>query len=846
MPSLLWLSYRRYLTKNLWLPILCLIATATGVAVILGIDIASISARSSFALSTEALTGRATHSIAGAGRTVPDELFRRLRVEWGLRRSAPVVEGYVSFPQGENPGPTLTLLGVDPFSDGAVREWTGSRGGDQPPGESRIEAPAMLGAPDRVLASDSTAERLAWKVGESKLARIGERDVSLVLAGRFTPSTPAASTALEGLLLADISTAQSLLQQQGLDRIDLVLSDSQVEKLSSELPSDLVLQTSGTSQRTAQELSEAFHLSLSALSYLCLLVATFLIFNVVSFSVAHRRQSLGRLRILGVTSKQLARLLVGEALLLGAAGSLLGVGLGVLLGRGLVPLVARTVNDLYYVQSVTGFAIPAWLVGKAALCGLGATLFAAALPIWWTSQREPLELMHRVANTRVQWRQARRCAEFGLVVLALSVALLWAPGLQAGFLSLLGLVMGYSLLIPLGLLALSRTGRRVLTSLPNRMAVSGLASYLGRTGTAAVALTVAVAASISIAVMVSSFRQTLTVWLENTLRADVYVSCRDRAAAQRGSVGLESEALKTVLEDPRLEAWSGQRVMVLPSETGETVLTGVRSGGEYQSSLRFLQLAEQGWSQFLRGDGVFLTEPYARRADKWVGDTLSISTPGGRMALPILGVFYSYAPDRNMALLGESGFERLFGPGEYSGVGLYFPTGTDLAPIVSRLKSLFGETVEVRATREIRTMALQIFERTFTVTKVLQILALAIAMMGILLSLLALGEERSAEVRVLRALGLGQGELFRLSMAQSCWLGLFSGLLACPLGVVLAQVMITVLNRRAFGWTIEMFPQWQSLVSAVLLGLLTAALVGLVPARRWSRAAVECGLRERE
>lgn len=846
MPALLWVSYRRYLAKNLWLPTLCLVAIATGVAVILGIDIASISARSSFALSTEALTGRATHSLLGAGASVPDEIFRRVRTDWGLRRSAPVVEGYLSFLDGGDDAPTLTLLGVDPFSDGAIREWTGSRGGEQPLGESRIEAPALLGSPDRVLASDSTAERLGWKVGERKTARVGQEDVSLVLAGRFTPSTPAAATALEGLLLADIATAQSVLQQDGLDRIDLVLSEEQAEKLSEQLPRGLVLQTSGTSQRTAQELSQAFHLSLHALSYLCLLVATFLIFNVVSFSVAHRRQSLGRLRVLGVTSKQLGRLLISEALMLGSLGSLLGVGLGVLLGRGLVPLVARTVNDLYYVQSITTFTIPAELLMKAGLCGLLATLLAAALPVWWTSRSEPLELMLRVNPAGLRWHGARRCALAGVVVLALSSALLFVPSLQAGFLSLLGIVVGYSLLIPLGLLSLSWATRRLLTSLPNRMALSGLAAHLGRTGTAAVALTVAVAATISIAVMVSSFRQTLTVWLENTLRADIYVSSRDRVAAQRGLLGLDPQAVEQALKFSELSDWSAQRIAVLPSESGETMLIGVRSGGEYQKSLRFLELADDGWPRFLKGEGLFLTEPYARRANKTVGDSLSISTPQGPRSYPVLGVYFSYAPDRNSALLAEAGFDKVLGSGPFSGLGLYFQPGTDLAPIASRLKGLFGETAEVRATREIRTMALTIFERTFTVTEVLRVLALAIAMMGILLSLLALGRERSAEVRVLRALGFSQKELFRLSLAQSCWLGLICGVLACPLGAVLAKVMISVLNRRAFGWTIDLYLQPGAILQAVGIAVVTAVLAGFIPARLWSRIAIDTGLRERE
>ncbi len=842
IPRLLWTSYFRYLRKNLWLPLLCLCAIATGVAVILGVDLASISARASFALSTQALTGRATHSLVGVGRTVPDSMFRRLRVDHGIRKSAPVVEGYVTIPETSGSGLTLTLLGVDPFSDGVIREWTGARGGEDGPSSDGLEATSMLGSANRVVATVSTARRLDWKVDQSRTASAGGQPIQLELAGTFTPSSRRSAGATDGFLLADISTAQELLGQQGLDRIDLVLTPEQVEKVTGELPSDLVLTEAATSQRTAGELSSAFHVSLRALSYLCLLVATFLIFNVVSFSVAHRRQSLARLRILGVTAGQLRALLLLEASALGVGGSAIGLPLGLLLGRGLVPLVARTVNDLYYKQSITDFVLPVELVLKAGLCGMAAAILAAVFPAYWTSRAEPLSLMFGAQTLASSRRAAILCALSGSLGLALSVLLLFHPSLTAGFLSLLGVLIGYSLLVPLSLLGLSWAGRGLSSRLSHRMAILGLGVHLSRTAVAAVALTVAVAATISIAVMVDSFRQTLTLWLANTLRADIYISFRDTT----GTVRLPHEQVAQVTGWSEARDWSAQSSVVVPSESGETVLVGVKPGGDYRSSLRFLELASEGWERFERGDGLFLTEPYARRAKKRVGDTLRLSTPRGARELPVLGVYYSYAPDRNTALMGWSGFSSLFGPRGYSGVGLYLEPDADIAQTVSRLKELLGESVEIRATREIKSMALEIFERTFTVTEVLRYLALAIAVIGVLLSLWALGEERAGEVRVLRALGLSTGELFTMSFLQSCWLGAACGLLACPLGALLAKMMISVLNRRAFGWTIDFYPQPEAMLNALVLALLTAMLAGVLPAYRWSRSTVEEGLRERE
>lgn len=848
-PSLLWTAYRRYLAKNLWLLLLSVCAIATGVAVILGVDVASVSARRSFALSTEALTGKATHSLVGGGIGIDESLYRTLRVEWKIRSSAPVVEGYVTFFEGDgkmSKGDTsLTLLGIDLLADRAVRDWTSGFGGGTVKGDQEAKPSPLIGSSDRVVVSQATAQRLGWKVGETRTVGAAGRKKTLELAGVLRPNGAASSAALDNLVLADISTAQSVLDQIGrLDRIDLILGEKDAGLLKTRLPEGVTLQVAGTSRQTAGELSSAFHFSLQALSYLCLLVALFLIYNVVSFTVAHRRQSLGRLRILGVTSKELRSLLLMESLALGFVGSCLGVVFGLGLGRGLVPLVSRTINDLYYVQAITQFSIDPWLLGKAFLCGLLATLFAAGLPSVLAARTGPLDLLFRVEERGLNLRGAWWSAGLGLLALLCAGGALLNSSLAAGLLVLLFIVVGFGLMVPIFLCLSVVWALPFIKALPYRMALQGLLAHLERTATAAVALTVAVAATVSIAMMVSSFRGTLISWLGTTLSADVYLSLSDRAAMTKGAT-LSPDLVEQALQLPGVTDWIGQRVMVVPSETGETFLVGVRTGGNYSESLTFLDLADDGWARFEDGEGVFLTEPYARRTGKFLGSRLTIETPKGQKMLPVLGVYYSYAPDRNMALMAVSAFQPLFGDGGWSGLGFYLG-GDDTTEIVGRLQALFGDQAEVRATRDLKKLALDIFERTFTVTGVLRYLALGVAVIGVFLSLFALALERETEVRVLRALGFQTSELFRLALFQSVWLGLVTAVLACPLGVVLANVMITVVNRRAFGWTINFLPDWGAGAVAMGLGLGASLLAGLYPAWRWSRPAVDESLRERE
>ena len=295
-----------------------------------------------------------------------------------------------------------------------------------------------------------------------------------------------------------------------------------------------------------------------------------------------------------------------------------------------------------------------------------------------------------------------------------------------------------------------------------------------------------------------------------------------------------------------ISGWVGQRVKRVPSSTGETFVVGAKPGGEYRDSLIFLEAVPDAWQALENGEGIFVTEPYSRRADLGLGSELEVSTPTGVEKLPVLGVYYSYAPDRNMALMASSRYQEMFGDDKWSAVGLYVNEGQDSSEIMIRLRRLFGEDVEIQATGDLKQLALIIFDRTFTVTEVLRFLALGVAFIGVYLSLLALCFERSGEIRVLRALGLSTRELFRLSLSQSLILGAISGVLAFPLGLVLSYQMITIINRRAFGWTITFQPDWTGAWFSLGLALLAALIAGLYPAWRWSRQSSEDALRERE
>ncbi|MGB8644294.1 MAG: FtsX-like permease family protein, partial [Anaerolineae bacterium] len=356
-----------------WLTLLMILSVAIGVAVVVAVDLANTSATRAFDLSTEVVVGKATHQILGGPSGIDDAVFRQLRIEQGFRLSAPVVDGYAG---SQQLGETMHVLGVDLFSEAPFRSYlTNSQ---QLPLESLA---AFFTRPGAVFISADTAGRLNLKPGAPITLEIAGANKTVTIAGLLQPPNDVSARALEGLMLTDISTAQELFGMNGrLSHIDLIATPAQAEAIAQTLPPGLRVAPASEQADTITQLTAAFQLNLTAISLLSLAVGMFLIYNTVMFSVVQRRRVLGILRCIGVTGREIFGLVMLEAGVAGALGSLLGLGLGILLGRVTVALVTQTINDLYFNLNVNGVQIDPSSLVKGLFLGIGSALLAAALP----------------------------------------------------------------------------------------------------------------------------------------------------------------------------------------------------------------------------------------------------------------------------------------------------------------------------------------------------------------------------------------------------------------------------------------------------------------------------------
>ncbi len=843
---MLWRSSLRYLWQHPWQLGLSILGVALGVAVVVAIDLANSSAQRAFELSAESLSGPATHHIVGGSNELPESLYKTLRLRLGVHASMPVVETYAR-PNGF-PAVTLQIVGNDVFAAAPFNS-------AQLPIQDGNDYGQLLTRPDTGLMSRNTAQQLNLSVGDSFQLRIDGKQHMLQLIGLLEPGDELAQQSLDDVVITDIATAQELSGKLGrLSRIDLIIdadaSGQQIlRRIQAALPPAAEIIGASARADTLTQMTRAFRLNLTALSLLALLIGMFLIYNTITFSVIQRRRLLGMLRALGVTRAEVFRLVLGEALVIAVIGTGLGILLGIALGEGLLHLVTRTINDLYFVLHVSDLSISPPLLAKGVLLGMGATLLAALYPAIEATGTPPRSSMSRSISEERFMRGTPRAALIGLSITVLSIGLLLIStrNLIVSFAALFGIMAGFALLAPLLIVALVRLLQTPLAGacgLPGKMAARGITASLGRNSIAIAALTVAISATIGVGVMVDSFRYTVVHWLENSLRADIFISPHN--AEDSGQAVLNPQLVQQLTSLPGIDTVSRGRRVTIDGSAGRTELFVLQVPRAGFSGFQLKQGdTETAWQAFRHGQGVLVSEPYAYHHQLGLGDSVTLRTDKGKHTFPIAGVFYDYGSSQGVVLMNRATYRQFWNDDSIGSLGIYLKPGSDINTVIDQLRGISaGQQVQIRSNRALRAAALEIFDRSFAITNVLRGLAVLIAFIGVLSALMALQLERAKEFAVLRATGLTPRELWKLVSLETGLMGLIAGLLAVPLGLALAYILIVVINRRSFGWTMQISVDPVILLSALVLAVSAALLAGCYPAFRMARTSPALALRE--
>jgi putative ABC transport system permease protein len=345
--------------------------------------------------------------------------------------------------------------------------------------------------------------------------------------------------------------------------------------------------------------------------------------------------------------------------------------------------------------------------------------------------------------------------------------------------------------------------------------------------------------------MVASFRESLRDWLSSSLSADIYVTAPGPGFA-RPERRLDPQVVTALLAVPGVEQASASRRVGVASAAGPLTLDAVTLGPASRAGIPIVAGDPvRAWRQFDQG-AIFVAEPLAFRLRLAPGSHLTLTTTSGERDFEVAAVYREYGNDRGAALLERSFYRRWWGDDAVTSLGLDLKPGTSAAAVLPELRRAARgrQALLIGSNAELRALSLTIFDRTFVITRVLNWLAAGVAAIGLVSALMAWELERAHDRAVLRALGLTPRGGAALIEAQTGFMGLVALAAAIPAGIASAVLLVEVINRRAFGWRIELHLHAAQLLNALALAMVAALAAGLYPAWRTARGAIAGGMRE--
>jgi putative ABC transport system permease protein len=773
---------------------------ALGVALGYGVHLVNRAAVQDVAAAVRSIAGEADLEVRGGRGGFPESLYVRIAQLPGVAVASPVLELDAGVAGTER---TVRVVGLDILRAAQLQPRLVM--------EDRYE----LLAPDRTFLSAAAAEALKLRKGDALRLAVGQKTVSLQVAGVL----PASS--LRGVAaLTDIATAQWRLERLGeLNRIDLRIEGDRENlgtTIQSLLPPGVHVTAVETLEAASAYPSRAYRVNLNVLAMVALFTGGFLVFSAQALEVARRRGEHALLRVLGTTRAQVARLVLAEAAALGALGSLGGLALGYAFAAVAVRASGGDLGAGMFRGVVPQLDASLPFAALYFLAGTAVALAGALLPALEAARTPPA----RALKAGDEQSMFRRLAPAwpGLALIAAGAAFSQAgpvAGLPLfGYASIGCLLLGTVALMP-------RVAQLVFERLPlpgiPHLALA-LAQLRAAPGQAAVSLA-AIVASFSLmaamAIMVSSFRQSVDDWLEAVLPADLYF--RTTQAGDTGYLepGFE-ELVRALPQVERADFLRTARVVLDPARPALSLIARDRA------EKAFPPVGER-----VPGN-VWISEAVADVYGYSPGDELHIPVDGKSFSFVIAGIFRDYARQHGAILIDRADYVALTGDRRASDAALWLAPGATVAGAMEALRALpGGAQLDIGEPGEIRALSLEVFDRSFAVTYAMEAVAVLVGLFGLSSSVGAMVLARRRELGMLRHLGLTRRQVGAMLAAEGGLLACVGALAGLAAGAAISLVLVYVVNRQSFSWSIELHVPWALLLFLAALLLALAILTAL-------------------
>ena len=828
------LSYaRRHLAKT----ILTLMGVVVGVTTFSSIKTAQDALVVGIGSTVDRVAGKAHLQVTTEGG-VPEALQERLRNMPGIRATSPVIEQIVVPEKGELG--SLMVIGVDLLGDREMRDY-GFEGDD-----ADLDDPLLfLAQPDSALFTRDFARRAGLTTGKSLALKLPGGVRKVTARGLMSPKGFAQAFG-GNLMVVDVYAAQDLFGRgRRFDRIDVRLQDGVsvaqgAEMLQKALGPAYRVETPARRGEQMERLVANFTAGFNVSSAFALSIGIFLIFNAFNVAVNRRRRDIGTLRALGATPRQVQLLFLAEALIIGLLGGALGCLAGTAFSQALLVSMGQSTETVYGISGSGVVQLTPGIVLQSMLLGLVASLVGAWGPALSASRISPTEAFAKGAfQARLQRRVAPRLAA-GAALVAGAVALALSSAVKGN-----GLVLSVLLLGGIGLvLLIGPVSRAVLLALgpvlarffpsAGPLSSDALLGNPRRSSGTIMAMALSLTFVLGLGGYMGSTKLTIVRWMDDILTCDLFV--RASANFSRPDYLYPGKLKEEILALPGVKTVESYRA-IRPQFRGKQILVGSVEMDTLMRRVRY-QFA-QGELKSMQ-DGVLnkemciVTENFSDRFGLGLGDRVALDTPGGVVNFPIAAVIRDYSSDQGAVFMDRKVFLKHWQDDRVDIYDVSVTPGTDPGKVRDSIRArLTGRYPALISTqREFKEEIGKAIDAFYAVMRITVFLALGVAFLGIVTSLLISVAERTREIGILKALGALPGQIARSIMLEALVLALVGLLLALPAGNLFAAFMEGPVARAFTGWAMPHHYPWEVLGELIVALPLVSFLAAGLPARQ--------------
>lgn len=835
--------------------LMSLCGIALGVSAIVSIGIVNTSVVRSFENSINSIAGRASIQVTDGETGFPEALLERVQAIPGVEYAVPVIETTATLIGKENQ--SIMILGVDVLQDQQIRDY---RVSDE---TAEIPDPLLfLAKPDSILLSRELAKRCGIGMDSAIELETVRGIRKLRVRGFLDPVGPAKALA-NSLAVMDIYAAQMAFGKDGrIDRIDVSVrredgTDAVRKRIQAAFPAGYDVETPATRSGQIEGLLSNLKRNISSIGFLAICIGMYLIYNSVSISVVLRRKEIGILRALGTTRREIIALFLAETALLSIAGSILGIGLGVLFAKGAMEAVGRNIALTYQLvntgETLLSITVDHILTGFTV--GISTSILAALVPAFAASRVTPVSAIRSLPFSEEAFISKKKLALVSIVLLALSLGLFLIYGATRHssqrfiapliFASEFSFLFGATLAIPTALRSGIFLFQRFIA--PRFGAVSRLAGLnirknINRNAVAAGAVFLAISLFVFVSNLVFSMRQSVLHWGDTMYNSDLMITAgRPIMGHSRQNVPLPIEVRNEIEKLDGVRLTDVYRMVFIPFKGSRILLQSVdvRRRLEY-SSFMVVKGDETSLARLLPDhDNILVSETFALRHAIKQGDTLVLATPEGPVRFGVAAVIVDFSYEFGSILMDTRTYQKHWGDRLVDVILVNAKQGNDISAIRDKILEKYGSMrLFILSMEEFHNNGHKVIDQIFQVFHAMDIVTLSIACFGIVVTLLSSVLERTREIGITRSIGALKNQIARVVVLESLLLGFVGGIIGILSGSFVGWMGVEGLVNGEAGMSVLYRIDYAAILKAIVLALGFSALAGLYPAWRAAKTNI--------